>query len=436
MTIEVTGLSLYTHHGVSAAEREVGQRLVLDLRMEVGECDATVTDLVEDTVDYARGLRARGARRPAALATRRSSACARPSPTACSADFAAEEVWVKATKPEPPIPLPVESVSVEVWRQSGDGTTMSAFARATAVEPLGGGAWRADVRRRRGTTPARAPTAATSRRIVLRAMAAELDDPARAARSLTCHYLRPPGAGEVRVDVTVERSGRSLTHRDRARLSQGGTLCVLAVAAFAVDFRRRARLRGRCARRAARPTPSSALHPSRMRRRSPQHFEMRPTLGRAALRGRPRSVTGGWLRFADGPSRSTRPRWRCSPTPGGRRRCRASRGPSSAPTIDLTVHFRAPAAAAAIAEEPVLAVFRSSTAADGFFEEDGELWSATASLLAHSRQLALLVDGDAMTIDDVLPDVGLAQRARRARGRLAASARPPRCASSAAATCR
>jgi hypothetical protein len=27
-------------------------------------------------------------------------------------------VWVKATKPEPPIPLPVESVSVEVWRQS------------------------------------------------------------------------------------------------------------------------------------------------------------------------------------------------------------------------------------------------------------------------------------------------------------------------------
>ena len=68
--------------------------------------------------------------------------------------------------------------------------------------------------------------------------------------------------------------------------------------------------------------------------------------------------------------------------------------PVAAPTIDLTVHFRAPAAAAAIAEEPVLAVFRSSTAADGFFEEDGELWSADGVLLAHSRQLALLVDGD------------------------------------------
>ncbi len=52
VTIEVTGLSLYTHHGVSEAEREIGQRLVLDLRIEAGTCDATVTDRVEDTVDY------------------------------------------------------------------------------------------------------------------------------------------------------------------------------------------------------------------------------------------------------------------------------------------------------------------------------------------------------------------------------------------------
>src|SRR5205807_5009925 len=52
VTIEVSGLSLYTHVGVTEAEREVGQRLVVDLRMDVGECDATVTDRLEDTVDY------------------------------------------------------------------------------------------------------------------------------------------------------------------------------------------------------------------------------------------------------------------------------------------------------------------------------------------------------------------------------------------------
>jgi len=32
-------------------------------------------------------------------------------------DFDGEAVWVKAAKPEPPIPLPVEEVSVEVWRE-------------------------------------------------------------------------------------------------------------------------------------------------------------------------------------------------------------------------------------------------------------------------------------------------------------------------------
>ena len=40
VTIEITGLSLYTHHGVSAAEREIGQRLMLDLRLEIGETDS------------------------------------------------------------------------------------------------------------------------------------------------------------------------------------------------------------------------------------------------------------------------------------------------------------------------------------------------------------------------------------------------------------
>src|SRR5271157_256975 len=53
VTIEITGLSLYTHHGVSEAEREVGQRLVVDLRLDIGETAATVTDSIEDTVDYA-----------------------------------------------------------------------------------------------------------------------------------------------------------------------------------------------------------------------------------------------------------------------------------------------------------------------------------------------------------------------------------------------
>src|ERR1700740_2286046 len=49
VTIEIAGLSLYTHHGVSEAEREVGQRLVLDLRLDVGGSDADVPHPVADT---------------------------------------------------------------------------------------------------------------------------------------------------------------------------------------------------------------------------------------------------------------------------------------------------------------------------------------------------------------------------------------------------
>ena len=117
VTIEISGLSLYTHHGVTPAEQEVGQRLVLDLRMEVGETDATVTDMLEDTIDYGEVCNA-----VALVAQQRSY---KTLERLCSAiadrligDFGADEVWVKAAKPEPPIALPVDEVSVEVWRQA------------------------------------------------------------------------------------------------------------------------------------------------------------------------------------------------------------------------------------------------------------------------------------------------------------------------------
>ena len=117
VTVEITGLSLYTHHGVSEAEREVGQRLVLDLRMEVGECDATVTDRIEDTVDYAQVCELANL-----VAQQRSYKTLERLCTAI-ADRLLERydlgaVWVKAAKPEPPMALPVSEVSVEVWREA------------------------------------------------------------------------------------------------------------------------------------------------------------------------------------------------------------------------------------------------------------------------------------------------------------------------------
>ena len=119
VTIEITGLSLYTHHGVEAAEREVGQRLIFDLSFEVGECDATVTDRVEDTVDYADVCQ-----QVALAAQERSYRTLERLSTAIAdrllADYSIEAVSVKCAKPEPPIALPVEEVSVTVWREPED----------------------------------------------------------------------------------------------------------------------------------------------------------------------------------------------------------------------------------------------------------------------------------------------------------------------------
>src|SRR5258707_6919683 len=52
--VELRGLSIYTHHGVSEAEQEVGQRLEFDISFDVPDCDAVLTDRLEDTVDYAQ----------------------------------------------------------------------------------------------------------------------------------------------------------------------------------------------------------------------------------------------------------------------------------------------------------------------------------------------------------------------------------------------
>jgi 7,8-dihydroneopterin aldolase/epimerase/oxygenase len=115
----VSGLSLFTHHGVTPAEREIGQRLLIDLTLEVGEVDATVTDLVEDTVDYGAVCTT-----VSLVAQQRSYRTLERLCTAVAdrllADFDLEAVSVKCSKPEPPIALPVDEVSVTVWREPED----------------------------------------------------------------------------------------------------------------------------------------------------------------------------------------------------------------------------------------------------------------------------------------------------------------------------
>ena len=111
--VELRGLSIYTRHGVTDAEQEVGQRLEFDISFELPDCDAVLTDRVEDTVDYAEVCDIVGL-----AATERSY---RTLERVCQVvaerlmeRFDCEEVRVRAAKPEPPVPYPVEEAGVEV----------------------------------------------------------------------------------------------------------------------------------------------------------------------------------------------------------------------------------------------------------------------------------------------------------------------------------
>ena len=119
VTVDISGLSIYTHHGVGEAEREVGQRLVFDVSFELDRCDATVTDRLEDTVDYgdvcqqvALAAQERSFRTLERLCTRVAERMIER--------YGVEQVTVRAAKPEPPIALPVDEVAVAVYRERAD----------------------------------------------------------------------------------------------------------------------------------------------------------------------------------------------------------------------------------------------------------------------------------------------------------------------------
>jgi 7,8-dihydroneopterin aldolase/epimerase/oxygenase len=111
--VEIRGLSIYTHHGVTDAEQEVGQRLEFDLTFDVPDCDAVLTDRIEDTVDYSEVCDI-----VALAATEKSYRTLERLCQVVAARlmerFDCESVQVRAAKPEPPVAYPVQEAGVEV----------------------------------------------------------------------------------------------------------------------------------------------------------------------------------------------------------------------------------------------------------------------------------------------------------------------------------
>jgi acyl-CoA thioesterase len=259
---------------------------------------------------------------------------------------------------------------------------VSRFAADTAVTAAGAGRYTARIDE--GWWIQRGPNGGYLAAIVLRAILAEVADPERSPRSITLHYLRPPVAGPCEVAVTVERAGRGLS-TVTARLEQDGRACILAIAAIGV----------------AREGPAFDDHPMPDVRPPEEltraegapnipmrdRFDTRHGIGTPPFHYGHEAVTGGWIRTADDDPIdevllvTLTDAW--PPAVFSRMEV-----PLGVPTIDLTVHFR---------QTPprtpgwALVRFTTTVAAEGYLEEDGEVWSADGRLLAQSRQLAVEV---------------------------------------------
>jgi acyl-CoA thioesterase len=235
---------------------------------------------------------------------------------------------------------------------------MGRFDDDTAVHAEGGGRYAARIDR--GWWIERGPNGGYMAAILVRAMSTEVADPARRVRSVSLHFLRPPADGDAWVEVVIERAGATLS-TVTARMHQDGKLIAIALAAFATD----------------RDGADFSIR---------DRYDQRHCIG-TAHGERGDAVTGGWLRLAEGSAVDEHVLVAMSDAwyPAVFARLAL---PVGVPTIDLTVHLRNPAPAGT---EWVLVRFRTRVSAGGFLEEDGELWHPDGTLLAQSRQLALLL---------------------------------------------
>jgi acyl-CoA thioesterase len=266
---------------------------------------------------------------------------------------------------------------------------MSTFDEDTALTPAGDGVWDGAIAD--GWATPRGPLGGYVLALMLRAFDLAVADPARSARSVTMHFLRAPEVGAVRVGATVERAGRSLSTVS-GRLEQDGRLLGLALGAYSVPWESPQLGDG------AMPTvePPKGREPVEdLGRGAPPSFTKRLTMqhrfGDKPFSGSGRGETGGWLGL-----REQRPvdalaiavladAWFPAPWP----RLKAL---APAPTVDLTIHFRVPLP---LPDTLILGRFENRLVRDGFFDEDGELWTPDGTLVAQSRQLALLLGAEA-----------------------------------------
>jgi acyl-CoA thioesterase len=208
--------------------------------------------------------------------------------------------------------------------------------------------------------------------------------------AVSCFYLRPGSAGPAEVRTEVIRAGRT-TAFGQASLYRDGKEVLRATAAFTdlAVAATRGGLSYNDIEPPDQPPPEQCLVVRRQT--SPpitlvDRIEYRAAALPSWVSGAPRSgnpVNEGWMRFADGrePDLLSLALFVDAAAPAA-----LEIGVRATTTVELTVHLRAHPA-------PGWVAYRTRTRhlADGYHEEDAELWDSTGRLVAQSRQLALVL---------------------------------------------
>lgn len=276
------------------------------------------------------------------------------------------------------------------------------FDTDTAVTPLGDGRYRA--RMDKSWWIIAGPNGGYVAATILRAVLAEVAEKApaegaeRRARSATFHYLRPPQEGEVEVEVTLDRVGRSVVNAS-AEMSQGGHTMVKGLFAVATDrpgevaFDEDPGLPVIDGRRVP-PPEEIPLVPVDPERDVPMrsHYDLRWVIGDLPFRptsdpDRATARSGGWIRLAA--DREVDELLLCAITdawmPPMFSRVQV---PLAVPTVDLTVHFRG---RPTDPSDPWCFIdVASPVSRDGYLVEHGRIHDRHGRLLAESRQLAVV----------------------------------------------
>ncbi|MGH7910194.1 MAG: thioesterase family protein [Candidatus Dormibacteraceae bacterium] len=224
---------------------------------------------------------------------------------------------------------------------------------------------------------------------LLGAMQERLARPDQPPRSLSIHFLRPLLPGSASISVEVERSGRRLSTVSAA-YAQGGRTTALATASLGSALA--AELIEQTLVMPESPPPEG-IPPTAIDFGAPfgVFWDYRLTVGSAPYSGSPATAIGGWVRTRDVAPVDARVMAAMADCFPPAVLSRLDRRVGLVPTIDLTVHFRrALPWPAVMPGDFCFALFETRTVADGYLEEDGAIWAADGTLLAQSRQLAIL----------------------------------------------